>query len=166
MQLNNLQQIVNQFKHDLNHLQLNHHIQCPVCSTNVGTYKRSINQGQILFLYELFEMYLNTKQLYHYYGDVLKNVETKYGRKATDYAKLTKFELIISKGEHNDDGNSSGYFAITKLGARFLNGEVSIPKYIIESTTGVLIEKSKNLITIDQYVENFKFNKLLNKNPL
>jgi hypothetical protein len=47
-----------------------------------------------------------------------------------DYAYFTHWKVLVPKGESTSDGNLSGLFVLTELGAAFARGEVDLPKRI------------------------------------
>jgi hypothetical protein len=129
-------------------------IRCPVCDRNNGRYVRKINLGQVFFMYELYQQYRLTGSIWHRYDKIQKIVERKYNKKCTDYSKLCLLKLLTPKNEHSDDGNSSGYFSLTKLGAAFVNNEVEIPEYTIQTSEGTILETSTELISIRDFMGN------------
>lgn len=150
--------------------QLNNHrhqvVKCPTCDRNNGTYIRKLNIGQVFFLYEMFQQYKATHQIWYRYDDIQGLVESKYNKKCTDYSKMVKLGLITPKNQHSEDGNYSGFFSLTKLGAQFCAGEVKIPEYTVQTSEGKILEVSDKLINIHDFMKkpyNFKYNKLINQ---
>lgn len=159
------QKVKDDFLAEVKQLPVGKLCRCPTCDLNVGTYKRTLNAGQIAFIYELRQQYEITGELWHKY-DTIQNLVKEYHHKTcTDYSKLTceSWGFIAPKSELKEDGNSSGYFCIRKRGAKFLDGKLKVPKWLLQTSSGLTLEESTELVGFNDFHEAFNLNKLIGK---
>lgn len=149
-----------EFKDSLINAGFNNSVPCQCCGSEVTVYKRRLNKGQVLFLYELAFLYRKNNQPYHFYQTVKDAVKTKYNRHCTDYTKLVDFGLIAPIKEKAIDGNSTGFFCPTKRGMLFVDDIHKVPEYLIQHSNGTTLGESSTMVGIRDFmtIEDFKFN--------
>ena len=133
---------------------------CPCCDQSVGRYRRRLSKGQIYFLIELFIEYKRTGKIWHFYNSIKDSVKEKYGNNVSDYSKIKDWGLMGSKGDYDPDGKSTGYYCISKKGVAFLNGNIYIPKYLYQTTTGETFNQSDKTVHITDYINNFSLKEI------
>jgi hypothetical protein len=111
----------------------------------------------------MYVNYTEHKIIWNFYKDIQDNLYKRFSLNCTDYSKLVDWGLIQSKKELKDDSNSTGYFCITKKGVQFLRGEITVPKYLIQDSTGKTHGKSEEEISVYAIDKDFNLNNLLNR---
>lgn len=110
---------------------------CPTCGQPMDRYKHSISR--------MLSNILLTVRNFHVPFHLQKD------------AKLTKnqynnFQKLHYWGLVSNDCEESGYWFITYHGRRFLNGEISIPKWV-QTFNNSVVDESDELIHISKCIE-------------
>lgn len=159
----------NNFKQSLSALKERETIPCPTCHRKIGTYLNTITIGHVLLLERLYELckerrIKKSEFVYVHRNELEDYVKENFGKTPNDFtSKLSKHNLIKKKAELKNDGNSSGYWTITRDGAKFLDGKLRIPKWILYQSDDLVLEVSKELIGVEDITKDFNYNELLNK---
>lgn len=102
---------------------------CPVCNQNVKMYKKKVDSQMAFFLIKLHRLTKKNpfKTFFHVQDDI--NVTMKVGGA---WAKLRYWELIEEQPKDKSDTTkkTSGMWRITDKGMMFVEGNLSIPKYV------------------------------------
>ncbi len=102
---------------------------CPACNQHVKLYKKKVDSQMAYFLIKLFTLTKKnpTKGYFHVQDDI--NISFKVGGA---FAKLRYWELIEEQPKDNADTNkrTSGMWRITNKGMMFVEGNLSISKYV------------------------------------
>lgn len=97
-------------------------ITCPCCNQYVKVYRRKLTTmtAQALVL------------MYRQAGEGWVNLPALLGRKQADEAKARYWGLIQESEDVRDDGSKrAGWWRLTELGVRFVQGRARVPKYAL-----------------------------------
>lgn len=92
---------------------------CPCCTQYAKVYRRKINGAQARSLITIWRRY----------GTDWCHVPTVIPTGSREESKLAHWNLMEELGEAREDGGRSGWWRITDVGAAYVLGEVSVPKY-------------------------------------
>lgn len=125
---------------------------CQKCHRKIITYKRTITGGMAVSLknINLLSIQNPDREFFHI------NEFLKEGGKHLDYSHLTYFGLISNKANFDSTKASSGFWKITQEGKEFLDGSLSVPKFMLVRL-GFLIGASEEYVTIND-IKNINFN--------
>jgi len=120
-------------------------LECPVCTQFVKIYKRKITSSMaytLILMYRYFKKHRYEEWVHM--NDYLNSIEGLPGaiRNTGDNAKLRYWGLLEEKPEVRNDGSKrAGYWRITELGKKFVEGEVTV-----QSHTKIFNSKTYGLI--------------------
>jgi len=132
---------------------------CPCCGQFTKAYKRKITSTMAYGLIKLnqavngeFHLEDKLKEL-----DILKIVRS-------DFPKLRYWGLIRQLEGKRDDGSSrNGHYEITSLGRKFVNNEVSLPKYVFVYDNSPYKRTHDQQVKITQCMgSKFDYNEIMN----
>lgn len=95
---------------------------CPACTQHAQVYRWSLYSTAVRMLARLWHV-----------GGTSEFVESKAVKAAGDgghCSQLRHWGLVEQESERRPDGGKSGWWRVTKVGADFLQGRVTIPKYV------------------------------------
>ena len=102
---------------------------CPICNQNVKMYKKKVDSQMAFFLIKLHRLTKKypLQNYFHVSDDI--NVTLKVGG---SWAKLRYWELIEEQPKDSNDTEkrTSGMWRISQKGMMFVEGNLSIPKYV------------------------------------
>jgi len=105
---------------------------CPSCDQFVKLYRRQVTSTAAKMLWNLyrmdrFERDSGSSKIYHYVGDLVV-----IATGTSDFSKLKYWGLVVEM-ENDDSGKkrTSGYYAITEKGKRFVDGDETISQYVL-----------------------------------
>lgn len=93
---------------------------CPCCTQLARRYKRTITSSSARSLITVWRTV----------GHGTGHWPTILNHGGADEAKMVHWGLIDEAQVERDDGGRAGYWRITDLGARWVRGEVTVPKFI------------------------------------
>lgn len=129
---------------------------CPVCNQNVKMYKKKVDSQMAFFLIKLHRLTKKNpfKTFFHVQDDI--NVTLKVGG---SWAKLRYWELIEEQPKDNSvtEKKTSGMWRITDKGMMFVEGNLSIPKYVKLYNQGFYGYDGDERVSIEQALKD-KFN--------
>lgn len=111
-------------------------VHCPCCDGNAKVYERPLNAAMARSLLAIYRYFLRPDA-----AEWLNICQyLTYNTSVGDAAKLAYWGLIEPKREEpRGDGNPrNGLYKTTDLGWRFLQGEVTVPKYVVLYNASVL----------------------------
>ena len=95
-------------------------VTCPCCDQLAKVYRRPINSGMAV---SLITMYRTARQEW-------QHIPTTIGGKSREEGKLRYWSLVEEQRTvKRDDGGRAGFWRVTDLGAAFVLGRVTVPKY-------------------------------------
>lgn len=125
---------------------------CPCCEGLAQRYKRSIGATMAVLLIRTYQA-----------GDWI-HIQSRTDARGGDYAKLRYWGLVEARGDRKEDGNWSGYWRITELGAAFVERRVKVFKYIYlyQGVYRGYDPDPRATITIDQALgRRFRYDELM-----
>jgi len=141
---------------------------CPCCHQFAKIYSRQITSRMAYYLILLYKMsrgneYIHVNEL----NDRTTNKIPLYG--GGDFAKLSYWKLIepLPKDDDDDDGaaKTSGYWRITEIGKKFVEGKTDLFKYA-NIYDGRIMGYSGDKQTIQEALKNkFNYRELMNDLP-
>lgn len=100
-------------------------VKCPCCNQLCMLYDRKIDRDLSLSLIKIYKLQQDTGKSWVHVQNELKFTSGNYG-------KLRFWGLLVPRGDEPEkDTKTSGYWSITELGKKFVNGKVSIPKSVL-----------------------------------
>jgi hypothetical protein len=131
--------------------------ECPCCGQFVRLYKRNIYKSQLEMLFGLYKL----SNEYHHMSAIGESAGLTYTAGGIGLSKLAYWGLILEKPNiNNRKKRTSGYWQITQKGRAFIEGKITIPKY-------VLIYNAKKQgfsgddISISDIIDDFDYEKLM-----
>ncbi len=130
--------------------QLKDGVDCPCCGRFTKVYRRNLNSGMVRFLMDFYNRHgTNRVSIANYH------VTDQQHAHHQEYEKLPHWGLL----EH--DNSIPRRWWIKKLGRQFINGQVTVNKYVWLKH-GVCVDKSIGQISIKQAIGNkFSYEKLM-----
>ncbi len=128
---------------------------CPCCDQYVKIYKRKLMVKPIKLLVSLYKM---NRGYHHVYDMSGEKVTTGLG----DFAKIKYWGLIEEKPNTDEKKRTSGYWKITQKGVDFIEGKISVPKYVLIYNAKKYGVDDEKTITITDILENFNYKELMN----
>lgn len=105
-------------------------IKCPCCGQWVKLYKRKLNSGMARVLIHIYHIDKTKTDDFHWIK-ITEEVLARGANPATmEYSKLKYWDLLEERGDAGVDTKSAGYWRITKLGRDFVEGKVTLPRYV------------------------------------
>ena len=102
-------------------------LNCPCCGQRVQLYKVVLTSAQTTGLVNLYRM--DKKQPNQYFK--ISDIEAyKEGFSGGSFAKCKHWGLAVDQVNTDTHKRTSGMWAITDLGRRFVEGKVTVPKYV------------------------------------
>lgn len=104
-------------------------VDCPACGQHVQLYRYPLFATSAYALIELYKLTINNypEEYFH----VNKFAEAKAGKiRSPHFAELRFWGLVQAMDKKTKEKNSSGYWAITEKGKRFVERSLKVPKYI------------------------------------
>ena len=127
---------------------------CPCCGQYAKSYRRGVSGSQVKALMYLFQC----GRGWHHHRE--------FADGSGEHAKLRFWGLVEKQTEpdeaEEEDKTSTGYWRITKLGKRFVNGEVDIPKYVYIYNNQLMHKDNFVKVSVHDCIKNkFKFSEIM-----
>ena len=116
---------------------------CPCCGRYTKIYRRNINSGMAKFLKALYNLNQINEMPYSA-NDVLKSMVSP--ARSLDYGVLVHFGVIKKVSTNN--------YQITEIGKQFVEGKISVPKFVYLQNN-VLVDKTGKCYFKDAQKEKF-----------
>ena len=94
---------------------------CPCCGQRAQVYRRKINSGMARALIVMWRAA----------GTGWCHVPTVVGGRSSDECKLVYWGLIEEERVRRPDGGRAGWWRVTEDGARYVHGQLLLPKYAL-----------------------------------
>ena len=130
---------------------------CPCCGQYVKLYARSINNGLAHFLCQLYK--LNKHEDFVHINDI---VEPLHYMSTSHYGTLKYWGLIEQQPNVDDSTKKhTGYWRLTDLGNKFVERQVSVPKYAYTYNSKLVEFSEENVYIFSCFKEKFDYEKLM-----
>ncbi len=133
-------------------------VRCPTCDHNVKVYHRNFNSGMAR---TLLYIYLEARRSNNEWLNVLHYCTEEYDYVAGEIGKLIWWGLVEKHSDKADDGNSNGMYRMTRKGAQFVKGKITIPEYATEYMSKVLKFDGREIAIYQAFDNNFDYNELM-----
>ena len=134
---------------------------CPACGQNVKLYRRKLNSSMAYGLIILYRLHKEKG----FDKGIKMNTEVaklKIPSSNIEYSKLAYWGLIEEEENTDKTKKNSGMWKITTHGKKFVNKEVSIPKYVF-IYNGIVKGFSEDKTTISNSLgDKFNYTELMN----
>jgi len=134
---------------------------CPSCGQHAEIYPRNITESMADALFKLYKMdKLQPHKIFFHYDQELKLTNAQ----SADFSKFAHWKLIRKKAqEETDDPNkkSSGYWAITDRGKRFVEGDFKIDEIAVLYNNELLGFLGEKITVHDTVGVEFDYRKLM-----
>lgn len=128
-------------------------VKCLCCTQHVKLYKRKINAQMCYYLIKLAKLTKHTQVGQKYFS--VKQIGLDYNL-GGDWARLRHWGLIEEMPNYEDAKRTSGHWAITKKGKKFVNMKLSVPEKLLINNNTVHGFEGDN-VNLQQALKN-KFN--------
>lgn len=129
---------------------------CPCCDQYVKLYKRKIYKSPAKALFGLYKL----GRGFHHFTKIGNSAGFSYTGEI-GISKLKYWNLIEEEVNINTKKKNSGNWKITKKGCDFIEGKISIPKYVLIYNTKIQ-GFDGDMIYISDILENFNYQELMN----
>ena len=92
---------------------------CPLCTQFAKVYRRKLNSGMARSLIRMWRKA----------GLDWINVPDQIGARSREEGKLRYWGLVEEADVEREDGGRAGWWRVTREGARFVTGKITVPKY-------------------------------------
>lgn len=131
---------------------------CPVCGQHAQIYRRKINSGMAKSLIAMYR----TQDWLPDGGTDFMHVPTVIGAQSREEGKLAYWHLVAEEAVQRPDGGRAGYWRLTPRGRRFVEGQISVPKYAEIYNGKVVGMDSSEMVTIrDALGTKFDYSELM-----
>jgi len=132
---------------------------CPCCTQYTKVYRRRIYSKMATLLIKLYRM----KTQVYYTTDELVKMSGDINFRGGDFCKLSHWELIETRPNHNDETKKqSGLWRITEKGREFAGGKISVKSHVIIYDNRILGFDGKNVFIKDCFGKHFNYTELMN----
>ena len=140
--------------------------QCKICDQNVKLYKRNFNSAMSLVMIKIAE---ETKALEGFQTPIWIQVENLLkaapdipSTARGDFPKAVHWGLLEKqKGERDDGSNRMGWYQITRKGIDFVDGRITIPKWV-QIYNNEVVGFAEEHITIQEALgTKFNYNEMI-----
>lgn len=129
---------------------------CPCCDGMAKVYACRINAAAARALVLLYRATLPGE--YAHFLDLMKERQVYTGH----YAELARWDLIERKPGGLEDGNpSSGFYRVTELGRRFVEGEAEVPEVALTYNDQLLRLEGEPVGIRDVLGRRFNYDELM-----
>ena len=132
---------------------------CPTCTKFVKVYHRPFNH---CMAYSLIHIYLQARKTNNKWVHVGKFLTKKTGNRSGDYGKLVWWGLIQKRSGKSKDGNSAGFYRMTRKGSLFVKRRITIPSYAHEYRSKVRYFDGDEIYIDEALQKEFNYNELMN----
>ena len=144
-------------------------VQCPCCGKLAKVYKRKLNATMAYALVRIY-MYFkaNPSEPWLHVPEFLVRVKGDSTIAGGDVAKLRYWGLLdaksdLSRDQLPDGAERMGYYRLTDLGKRFVEGNIAVPRCVYLYNQ-LLLRTSDDLATIREALgSRYNYDKLLNR---
>lgn len=126
-------------------------VTCPCCGQFCKVYRRKLNSTMaraLILIYHWFQAHPQEKWLH--VPDFLVKVKADSTVAGGDVSKLRFWDLLeAQKGQRADGSGRVGFYRITDLGRKFIEGKAAVPRYAF-TYNQLLLRMSDEMTTIEQ----------------
>ena len=130
---------------------------CPCCNQFTRKYNRQINRGMVNALARMLQAGGGTAP------SIPVHLPSVVSRTSTDFSAVAShFGLIEEEKLFREDGGRAGWWRVTVKGEHFLNGSLTIPRYVHLYNCECLGFSGRQWSVHDAYKETFNLRELMN----